>query len=120
MGSGKRLAPQTGGLSAILGRLGFTNCLAVLLVLLLFVGLAGGFVLAVLSIKYQYTGALACWTVVFTPIGTAVSIVLVRIVDKSRAENTGADGEGIKYAAAKTGQFAVGQEPEGSVDSPAI
>lgn len=67
MGSGKRLAPQTGGLSALLGRLGFTNCLAVLLVLLLFVGLAGGFVLAVLSIKYQYTGALACWTVVFTP-----------------------------------------------------
>ena len=42
MGSGKRLAPQTGGLSALLGRLGFTNCLAVLLVLLLFVGLAGG------------------------------------------------------------------------------
>ena len=34
MGSGKRLAPQTGGFSALLGRLGFTNCLAVLLVLL--------------------------------------------------------------------------------------
>ena len=119
MGSGKRLAPQTGGFSALLGRLGFTNCLAVLLVLL-FVGLAGGFVLAVLSIKYQYTGALACWTVVFTPIGTAVSIVLARIVDKSRAENTGADGEGIKYAAAKAGQFAAEPEPEGSVDSPAI
>ena len=120
MGSGKRLAPQTGGFSALLGRLGFTNCLAVLLVLLLFVGLAGGFVLAVLSIKYQYTGALACWTVVFTPIGTAVSIVLARIVDKSRAENTGADGEGIKYAAAKAVQFAAEPEPEGSVDSPAI
>lgn len=120
MGSGKRLAPQTGGFSALLGRLGFTNCLAVLLVLLLFVGLAGGFVLAVLSIKYQYTGALACWTVVFTPIGTAVSIVLARIVDKSRAENTGADGEGIKYATAKAGQFAAEPEPEGSVDSPAI
>ena len=120
MGSGKRLAPQTGGFSALLGRLGFTNCLAVLLVLLLFVGLAGGVVLAVLSIIYQYTGALACWTVVFTPIGTAVSIVLARIVDKSRAENTGADGEGIKYAAAKAGQFAAEPEPEGSVDSPAI
>ena len=93
---------------------------AVLLVLLLLVGLAGGFVLAVLSIRYQYTGALACWTVVFTPIGTAVSIVLVRIVDKSRAENTGADGEGIKYAAAKAAQFAPGQETEGSIDSPAI
>ena len=57
---------------------------------------------------------------VFTPIGTAVSIVLVRIVDKSRAENTGADGEGIKYAAAKASNFAKTQEPEGSLDSPAI
>ena len=87
---------------------------------LLLLGLAGGFILAVLSIKYQYTGALACWTVVFTPIGTAISIVLVRIVDKSRAENTGADGEGIKYAAAKASNFVQTQEPEGSIDSPAI
>ena len=96
---------------AHLGKIGFTNRLAVYLVLLLTAGLAGGFVLAVLSIKYQYTGALMCWTVVFTPIGTAVSIVLARIVDKSRDENTGADGEGIKYAAAKA---------EMSVDSPPI
>ena len=120
MGSGKRLAQKKVGFLAILERLGFTNCLAVLLVLLLIMGLAGGFVLAVLSIKYQYTGALACWTVVFTPIGTAVSIVLVRIVDKSRAENTGADGDGIKYAAAKATNFAPAQEPIGSVDSPAL
>ena len=118
--SGKRPAQKNGGLLAVLEHLGFTNCLAVLLVLLLIMGLAGGFVLAVLSIKYQYTGALACWTVVFTPIGTAVSIVLVRIVDKSRAENTGADGEGIKYAAAKASNFVQPKEPEGSVDSPAI
>lgn len=60
-------------------------------------GLAGGFYLAVKSIATGYTGALTCWTVVFTPIGTACSIVLARIVDKSRAENTSADGEGIKY-----------------------
>ena len=120
MGSGKRLAPQTGGFSALLGRLGFTNCLAVLLVLLLFVGLAGGFVLAVLSIKYQYTGALACWTVVFTPIGTAVSIVLVRIVDKSRAENTGPGGEGIKYAAAKASNVQQPGAVTGRVNSPGI
>lgn len=52
MRSGKRLAPQKGGFLALLERLGFTNCLAVLLVLLLLVGLAGGFVLAVLSIRY--------------------------------------------------------------------
>lgn len=81
--------------------IGFTNRLATYLVLLLFLGLAGGFILAVLSIKYQYTGALACWTIVFTPIGTALGVVLVRIVDKSRDENTGADGEGVKFAAAK-------------------
>jgi hypothetical protein len=121
MGAGKRLAPQKGRFFAILGRLGVTNCLGFLLVFLLLLGLAGGFILAVLSIKYQYTGALACWTVVFTPIGTAVSIVLVRIVDKSRAENTGPGGEGIKYAAAKANNFTVpAQGPEGSVDSPAI
>lgn len=120
MSGGKRLAKKKSGLSARLGRLGFTNCLGILLVLLLAMGLAGGFVLAVLSIKYQYTGALACWTVVFTPIGTAVSIVLVRIVDKSRAENTGADGEGIKYAAAKASNFMPGQKQDGSIDSPAI
>lgn len=38
MRSGKRLAPQKGGFLALLERLGFTNCLAVLLVLLLLVG----------------------------------------------------------------------------------
>ena len=120
MSGGKRLAAKKSRVLALLEFLGYTNCLGVLLVLLLLLGLAGGFVLAVLSIKYQYTGALACWTVVFTPIGTAISIVLVRIVDKSRAENTGADGEGIKYAAAKATNFTPAQEPIGSVDSPAI
>lgn len=120
MGTGKRVAPTKSRFLVLLERLGFTNCLAVLLVLLLLIGLVGGFILAVLSIKYQYTGALACWTVVFTPIGTAISIVLVRIVDKSRAENTSADGEGIKYAAAKAVQFTPKQETEGSLESPAI
>lgn len=120
MGTGKRVAPTKSRFLVLLERLGFTNCLAVLLVFLLLIGLVGGFILAVMSIKYQYTGALACWTVVFTPIGTAISIVLVRIVDKSRAENTSADGEGIKYAAAKAVQFTPKQETEGSLESPAI
>lgn len=80
--------------------IGCTNRLALYIVALLTLGLAGGFVLAVLSIRYQYTGALACWTVAFTPIGTACSIVLSGIVKKSREENTGADGEGINYAKA--------------------
>lgn len=80
----------------------------------------GGFYLAVKSIATGYTGALTCWTVVFTPIGTACSIVLARIVDKSRAENTSADGEGIKYAAAKANRFVANTSDLGSVDSPSI
>lgn len=92
--------------------IGFTNRLAVYLVLLLTAGLAGGFFLAWKSIQHQYMGALACFTVVFTPIGTAIGIVLNSIVHKSDHENTGADGEGIKFAAAKATGFVE--------DSPAI
>lgn len=96
--------------------LGFTNRLALYIMLFLAAGLIGGFYLAIRSIAYGYTGALMCWTVVFTPIGTACSIVLSRIVDKSRAENTGADGEGIVYASAKAKNF----DNAGSEESPAI
>lgn len=86
-------------------RLGFTNRLALYIILFLACGLAGGFVLAWRSISYGYTGALACWSVCFTPIGTAASIVLSKIVHKSEVENSGADGEGIKFAMAKAGGF---------------
>ena len=86
-------------------RLGFTNTLALLLVILLFLGLAGGFLLAVMSIRHDYAGALACYTVVFTPIGTALSVVLARVVDKNRAENTGADGKGVVFAKAEASGF---------------
>ena len=92
--------------------IGFTNRLAIYLVLLLTAGLAGGFFLAWKSIQYQYMGALACFPVVFPPIGTAIGIVLNSIVKKSDHENTGADGEGIKFAAAKATGFVE--------DSPAI
>lgn len=94
-------------------RMGNTDLLGFLLVLLLAAGLAGGFVLGLLSIRYQYTGPLACWTVVFTPIGTALSVVLSRIVEKNRAENTSAEGEGVKYAAAAAAGF---QEDAGGDD----
>lgn len=94
--------------------IGFTNRLALCLMLFLAAGLAGGFVLAWKSIEYQYMGALACFTVVFTPVGTAIGIVLNSIVHKSDHENTGADGEGIKFAAAKAMGFSQDQ------DSPAI
>ena len=98
-------------------RLGFTNTLALLLVFLLACGLAGGFLLAVMSIRHSYTGALACYTVVFTPIGTALGVVLGKIVDKSRAENTGSDGAGIVFAKAEASGFTGGGYSE---DSPPI
>jgi hypothetical protein len=98
--------------------IGFTNKLALYLMLFLAAGLAGGFILAWKSIEFQYMGALACFTVVFTPVGTAIGIVLNSIVRKSEHENTSADGEGIKYAAAKAAGFL--QEDAGVEDSPAI
>lgn len=63
-------------------------------------------------------GALACFTVVFTPVGTAIGIVLNSIVHKSESENKGADGEGIKFAAAKATGFS--QAEAEFEDSPAI
>lgn len=103
---GKHIAKkQRKGLFKHLIDLGFTNRLALYIILMLVAGLIGGFYLANRSISTGFTGALACWTIVFTPIGTACSIVLSRIVDKSKAENTSADGEGIKFAAAKATGF---------------
>ncbi len=106
------------GVFSYLASLGFTNRLAIYLLLFLLAGIVGGFYLAVLSIRYQYAGALACWTVVFTPIGTAIGVVLNSIVHKSDHENTGADGEGIKFAAAKATGFT--QADIGVEDSAAI
>lgn len=87
-------------LLAHLKSLGFTNRLAIFIMLFLAVGLCMGFYLANKSIAYGYTGALVCFTVVFTPLGTAMGIVLNSVVAKSRAENTGGNGDGIKYALA--------------------
>lgn len=100
-------------------RLGFTDRLAIFLLLFLVAGLAGGFYLAVLSIKYQYTGALLCWTVVFTPIGTAVSLVIGAIVNKNKAENTAGNGDGIVFAKAQAHGF-VDEETTANTDAPAI
>ena len=81
-------------------KLGFTNTLAIYLVLLLTLTLGLGFYLALESIRAQYTGALICWSCVIGPLDACLGVVLVRVVDKSRAENTGADGNGISYALA--------------------
>lgn len=104
--------------------IGFTNRLAIYILMFLAAGLLGGFYLALLSISTGYMGALACYTAAFAPIGTAASIVLSRVVDKSRAENTGGNGDGIKFAMAMSD--IVGCDPdneskgESEGESPAI
>ena len=85
--------------------IGFTNKMAVYILLLITIGLGMGFVLAWRSIDMQYMGALACFTVVMTPLNTVCSIVLGKIVDKNKSENTGADGMGITFAAAQANNF---------------
>lgn len=114
--AGKRLSE---GKTKRRKRLGFTNWLAIFLLLFLTAGLAGGFYLAVLSIQYQYTGALMCWTVVFTPIGTMVGIVINSVVNKNKAENTSGNGDGITFAKAQAMGF-VEDSDAGSINSPAI
>lgn len=90
-------------------KLGFTNRLAIGILAMIFLGLIGGFYLALRSMELNYTGQLLCWTVVFTPVGTASSVVLARVVDKNRAENVN-DKTGISFAAAEANNFAPYQE----------
>lgn len=71
--------------------------MAVFILLLISAGLLLSFVLALLSIKYQYLGTLACWTACFSPVATAASIVLNSVVKKNQAENTGPNGEGLRF-----------------------
>lgn len=87
-------------------KMGFTNKLAIYLVLLLTFSLVLGFYLALQSIQSQYTGALICWSCVVAPLDACLGIVLARVVEKSRAENLGPNGEGISYAAAQAANFA--------------
>ena len=99
-----------------LKEIGFTNRLAIYILFFLLIGLIGGFILALKSIENDYLGSLLCWTVVFTPIGTAVSIAISKVVDKSKAENTAG---GIKYELA-LGEQNEPLEEEENVDSPQI
>lgn len=83
--------------------IGFTNRLALYIIGILSAGVCMSFALSVYSIYSSYTGALYCWTAIWTPIGTVLSAVLVNVVTKSKEENTGAtekSGEGVKYAMA--------------------
>lgn len=108
--------------SAKAHKLGFTNKLAVSLVCIMVLSLFMGFALACFSIYYQYTGALACFTICVTPLDTCLGIVLCRVVDKSKAENLGADGTGIAYMTAKAAAFqeAVSADEATFEDSPSI
>ncbi len=92
--------------------LGFTNRLALYVLGFLGLGLAGGFYLAMRSITADYSGSLLCWTIVFTPIGTAVGCALPKIVDKNKAENTSG---GIVHDSAMADKTT-----KGSVNSPGI
>lgn len=119
--AGKRVAKRQKkrkGLFKHLSSLGFTNRLAIYILLFLAAGLAGGFYLARESIQVGYTGALMCWTVVFTPIGTAVSIAISRVVDKNKAENTSGSGDGITFASAQAKGFV--REGDTDINSPPI
>ena len=115
------------GLIAHLKSLGFTNRLAIALMIFLLIGLIMGFFLALLSIYYQYLGQLVCFTAILAPIGTCCSIVLNSIVNKSKAENLSGDGTGIKFATAMADNFCgnttestpIIQEPE-NINSPPI
>lgn len=93
--------------------IGFTNQLAIVLICILILGLIGGFYLANKSIQTSYNGALYCWTIVFTPIGTALSIVLGKVVDKNRDQNTSETGKGIDYAIAEAQNFYVSSNNDG-------
>ena len=83
----------------------FTNGLALSIMSFLKMGLIFGFILAGYSIHKNYMGALYCYTIVFTPIGTAGSIILNSTVKKSENENTDENGKGIKYAIAEANGF---------------
>ena len=100
-----------------LKKIGFSNRLSLYILFFLLIGLIGGFILAIYSIKTNYLGSLLCWTVVFTPIGTAVSVAIGKVVDKSRAENTAG---GIKYDLALSDQGIVLEESEENINSPEI
>ena len=99
-------------------KLGFTNRLAIYILIFLAAGLTGGFYLSIASILAQYTGSLLCWTVVFTPLGTVSAAVLGKVVDKNRDENT--NGEmGISFAAAQANGF-VPYEDQVDEETPTI
>lgn len=100
-------------------KIGFTNKLAIWLIIVLMISLLMGFYLAIKSIEMQYTGALVCFTACVAPLDTCLAIVIAKVVDKSKAENLGADGTGISFAAAQASRFKTDTD-ENLTNSPPI
>lgn len=105
-------------------KIGFTNTLAILIVIFLFITILMGFYLAVKSIEYNYLGSLVCFTAAIAPLDAALSFVLGKVVDKNKAENTSGNGDGITFAAAKASGFnqscATKNETTYDINSPSI
>ena len=91
--AGKRLSRKK--------KLGHTDKLSLYILCIICVTILMGFYLAVQSIKYNYTGALICFTAAIAPLDAALSFVLGKVVDKNKAENTSGNGDGIAFAAAQ-------------------
>lgn len=77
--------------------IGHTNKMCLLLCVLLVIDTILSFILAMYSIKEQYTGALPFFTICIAPINAGIAFVLNSSVKKSQDENTGPNGEGINY-----------------------
>lgn len=108
-------------------KIGFTNTLAIFILLFLFTTILMGFYLAVKSIEYNYLGSLVCFTAAIAPLDAALSIVLGKVVDKNKAENTSGNGDGITFAAAQASGFVKNNECNSTsaqdnynINSPAI
>lgn len=108
-------------------KIGFTNKLAVYILFLLFTTILMGFYLALKSIEYNYVGSLICFTAAIAPLDAALSIVLGKVVDKNKAENTSGNGDGITFAAAQASGFVKNNECHSTstqntydINSPAI
>lgn len=98
-------------------KLGFTNSLSLYIISLIFITILMGFYLAVQSIQYNYVGSLICFTAAIAPLDSALAIVLGKIVDKNKAENTSGNGDGIIFAKAQANGFVENTKNE---NSPAI
>ena len=98
--------------------LGHTDRLSLYILGVIILTIFMGFYLACKSIQSNYIGNLVCFTITTTPLDAALSIVLSKIVDKNKAENTGGNGDGIKFAMAQASMAA--EQNNSNIASPQI